>query len=223
MRWIQGSPAHAGIDPLRRGIQTPKPQLLVDTIFIPKRKRPASHKHQSKQTKSAPRPKPAPPTPERRPSTRKKPALTLQERKEQGLCRCGQAAIQGQTRCSTCAEKHRAWNRQNSENRRRANGRKPRPQIDQPFIEQVRKELAAQEAGAASTAPKRVRSKANNQERAQYQQRLRSERKSLGLCVQCAEPSLKGQTRCHDCVLKHRQYELRGRVRAKITSQMQRE
>ena len=154
-----------------------------------------------------------------RASTPRKPALTRQQLKKQGLCRCGKPAIHEQTRCPTCAEKHRAWNRQHSENQRRAKGTTPRPPIDEQHIEQFQKELAAQETGAASTAPKRVRSKANNQERAQYQQRLRSERKSLGLCVQCAEPSLKGQTRCHDCVLKHRQYELRGRVRAKITSQ----
>ena len=50
-----------GGSPACTGIQTAKPQLFVDTIFIPKRKRPASHKHQSKQTKSAPRPKPASP------------------------------------------------------------------------------------------------------------------------------------------------------------------
>ena len=206
-----------GGSPACTGIRTPKPQYFVDTIYIPKGKRVAKPK--TKRTKPAPRQKPASQARKPRPSTPRKPALTRQQLKEQGLCRCGQPAIHEQTRCPTCAEKHRAWNRQHSENQRRAKGTTPRPPIDEQHIEQFTKELAAQETGAASTAPKRVRSKANNQERAQYQQRLRSERKSLGLCVQCAEPSLKGQTRCHDCVLKHRQYELRGRVRAKITSQ----
>ena len=204
--------------PATAGIHTSKPQICVDTIFIPK-PRLRSHKHQSKRTKSAPRQKPAPPTPKQRPSKRKKPALTRQERKEQGLCLCGQPAIHQQTRCPTCAEKHRAWNRQDSENRRRAKGAKPRPRIDAQLIEQVRKELADQEAREASAPPKRVHSKTYNQDRAQYYARRRAERKSLGLCVQCAEPSLEGQTRCPDCVLKHRQYELRGRVKAKLTSQ----
>ena len=175
------------------GIQTSKPQLFIDTIFIPKPKRLASHTSRSKRSKSAARQKPAPPTPKPRPSKPRKPALTRQERKAQGLCRCGQAAIQEQTRCPTCAEKHRAWNRQYSKDRRRANGADPRPQTDEQCTEQFPKELAAQETGAASTAPKRVLSKAYNQERAQYQQRLRSERKSLDLCVQCAEQVLKAR------------------------------
>ena len=203
--------------PAKAGIHTSKPQLFVDTIFIPKRKRLASHKRQSKQTKSAPRQKPAPPTPKHRPSKRKKPALTRQERKEQGLCRCSQAAIQGQTRCAECAAKHREWNRQNSENRRRAKGIKPRPRSDDAeLIEQIHKEIDAQDARGASATPKRVRSEEYRKNQQQLHALVREEHKSLGLCVQCAKPSPTGQTRCPDCTLKHRQYELRSRVKAKL-------
>ena len=64
--------------------------------------------------------------PKTQPSTRKKtPALTQQERKEQGLCRCGQATIQGLTCCPACAEKHRTWRRHNTEQRQRAEGANP--------------------------------------------------------------------------------------------------
>ena len=57
----------------------------------------------------------------------------------------------------------------------------------------------------ASRTTKRVRSNTHNQKAAQHQAQVRAERKSLGLCVGCAKPSLEGQTRCSDCALKHRQ------------------
>ena len=164
------------------------------------------------QKKSAHAPKP-------QPSTRKqKPALTRQERKEQGLCRCSQPAVQEQTRCAECAAKHREWNRQNFENRRRAKGIKPRPRISAELIEQIQKEIADQETRGASQTPKRVRSEASKKKNQQHRAQVRAERKSLGLCVQCAKPSLPGQVRCADCALKHRQTGLRSRVKAKLTA-----
>ena len=201
-------------------INTLKPQLFIDTIFIPKRTRkrmksgPSRKSTRPSQKKSAHAPKP-------QPSTRKqKPALTRQERKEQGLCRCGQAAVQGQTRCAECAVKHREWTRQDSENRRRAKGIKPRPRFDDAeLIEQIQKEIADQETRGASQTPKRVRSEEYKKKNQQHRAQVRAERKSLGLCVQCAKPSLAGQIRCADCVLKHRQYELHSRVKAKLTAE----
>ena len=221
------------VPPHARGINASKPQLFTDNIFIPKRTRLPSRKHESKRTKatlrrksirpnqkkSANAPKPASPNPNPQASTRKaKLRPNRQERKEQGLCCCGQAAIQGQTRCPTCAEKHRTWNRQNSEDRRRAKGAKPRPRISSGSIEQLRKEIAAQDKGASRTT-KRVRSNTHNQKAAQHQAQVRAERKSLGLCVGCAKPSLEGQTRCSDCALKHRQSGRRDRVKAKLTAE----
>ena len=165
------------------------------------------------QKKSAHAPKP-------QPSTRKqKPALTRQERKEQGLCRCSQPAVQEQTRCAECAAKHREWNRQNSENRRRAKGIKPRPRIDDAeLIEQIQKEIADQETRGTSQTTKRVRSEASKKKNQQHRAQVRAERKSFGLCVQCAKPSLEGQARCPDYILKHRQTGLRSRVKAKFTA-----
>ena len=121
------------------GINPTKPQLLIDTILIPKRTRLPSRKQAIKRTKSTRRRNPTQKS-QKKPAHAPKPtpARKRQERKEQGLCRCGQAAIQGQTRCAECAVKHREWTRQDSENRRRAKGIKPRPRFDDAeLIEQI--------------------------------------------------------------------------------------
>ena len=175
----------------------PKPQLFVDTVFIPKRK------PKAKRSKPSPRRQPKPPSAKHRPSKPRKPALTHQERKEQGLCRCKQPAIQGQTRCATCAEKHRAWCRQYSENRRRAQGVKPRQRISPELIEQIQQDIATKEA---NQAPKRVRDEAYNKKQREKQASLRAERKALGLCRDCGKPKPEGQTRCGDCVQRHGLY-----------------
>ena len=96
---------------------------------------------------------------------------------------------------------------------------KPSPRISAELIEQTRKEIAAQDTREASTTPKRVRSQEYNKTRQQYQAQVHGERKSLGLCVQCGKPSDEGQTRCAVCVLKHRQYGSRSRVKAKLTAE----
>ena len=96
---------------------------------------------------------------------------------------------------------------------------KPRPRINAELIEQIRKEIAAQDTRGASTTPKGVDSEHYKKNRQQHQAQVRAERKSLGLRVRCAKPSLEGQTRCADCVLKHRQSGLRGRVKAKLTAE----
>ena len=197
-----------------------KPQFLTDTIFIPKRTRLPSRKQSIKRTKSTRHRNPTQKS-QKKPAHAPKPAPARkrQERKEQGLCRCGQAAIQGQTRCAECAVKHREWTRQDSENRRRAKGIKPRPRFDDAeLIEQIQKEIADQETRGASQTTKRVRSEAYKKKNQQHRAQVRAERKSFGLCVQCAKPSLPGQARCADCALKHRQTGLRSRVKAKLTA-----
>ena len=95
---------------------------------------------------------------------------------------------------------------------------KPSPRISAELIEQTRKEIAAQDTREASTTPKRVRSEEYKKDLQRHQTQVRAERKSLGLCVQCGKPSDEGQTRCADCVLKHRQYGSRSRVKAKLTA-----
>ena len=137
------------------------------------------------------------------------------------MCRCGQASISGQTRCSECAEKHREWHRQNSEKQRQAKGAQPRRWKDDAELLALTQEETAPQAKKeqkAKRTPKRVRSEAYEQKRKQRQTRVRAERKSLGLCVRCARPSLEGQTRCAGCVLKHRQEGRRSRAKAKPTA-----
>ena len=173
---------------------------------------PSRKSTRTSQKKSAHAPKP-------QPSTRKqKPALSRQERKEQGLCRCSQAAIQGQTHCAECAEKHRTWNRRTRKTDEGQKARKPRPRISSEPIQQLRKEIASQDKGT-SRAPNRVRSEAYKKKNQQHQAQVRAEHKSLGLCVQCAKPSLEGQNRCADRALKHRQHGSRSRVKAKIAAE----
>ena len=185
------------VSPARAGVNSTKPQLFLDIVFIPKRK------PKAERSKPSPRRQPKPPSAKRRPSKPRKPALTRQERKEQGLCRCNQPAIQGQTRCANCAEKHREWCRQYSENRRRVKGMKPRPRISPELIEQIQQDIATKEA---SPVPKRVRSEAHKKYQREKQARLRAERHELGLCRDCGKPKPEGQTRCAHCIQKHSQY-----------------
>ena len=183
------------------GIHDPKPQQFVDTIFIPKRKRKPATSH--KRTKSATLQNPAPPTPTVTPPTPKTTALTRQERKEQGLCRCGEAAIHEQTRCPTCTEKHRAY----SEDRRRAKGIKPHPPAKHTeLIETLQKEPVQQGNHGTDQKPKRVRSETHKKAQREKQAKLRAERDSQGLCRNCGKPRPEGQTRCHDCVIRQSGY-----------------
>ncbi len=212
----------AVIDTGFTGVNPAKPQFLTDTIFIPKRNRkrtkstPHSKSTRTSKKKSASAPK------SQRLKRDQNPALSQQERKEQGLCRCGQAAIQGQTRCDKCVEKHREWHRQYAEKRRRARGAQPRPRNDDTeLLEQIRKEIAEREAQRASQPPKRVRGEAYNRQKREKQAQDRAERMSLGLCIQCGKPSPEGQTRCADCTLRHREYGRRERAKAKVLKEIQ--
>ena len=112
-------------DPPGTGLRTLIPQLFTDTIFIPKRTpKHTKPPHAENQLGRARRNPSAHQKPSRQ-RAKKTPALTQQERKEQGLCRCGQATIQGLTCCPACAEKHRTWRRHNTEQRQRAEGANP--------------------------------------------------------------------------------------------------
>ena len=141
-----------------------------------------------------------------------------QRRKELGLCKsCPNKTVNGQTRYQDCAEKHRAWLQPYSEDRRRAQGIKPRQRTDDTAMEEeLRREIVGQENQGAGRQPKRIRSEAYKQKRREKQASLRAERASLGLCRSCGEFSVQGQIRCPDCVLKHRQSEKRARVRTKV-------
>ena len=201
---------------------TPCSVMTEKPIFIPKRtgKRTRSTPH-CESTRTSKKESASPP--KSQPSKRKKnTSLSQQERKEQGLCRCGQAAIHGQTRCDKCAEKHRAWHREYAEKRRRARGAQPRPRNDDTeLLEQVRIEIAAQNTRTESQKPKRVRGEAFNRQMREKQAQERAERKSLGLCVQCGKPNPEDQTRCAECAARHRYYGRRKRARAKVLKESQ--
>ena len=202
-------------------MQKVKTQLFTDHFHCEK---PSSSKRKShpKSNRTQSKKSPKPPAPKKPATKIPKPRLTeeqkierrqrsaaerRQQRKEQGLCtRCGQEAIAGQTKCSKCAEEHRKWNRSYGEERRRKQGTHPRPQFDYTeIVASLQEENTSQVAGATTQGPKRVRSEAYKQQRREHVAKIRNERKSLGLCVQCAEPSLEGETRCGICAEKHRQ------------------
>ena len=151
----------------------------------------------------------------------RKRALTkenAQRRKKLGRCKsCSNNAIKGQTRCQDCAEKHRAWLRAYSENRRRAQGIRPRPRTDDAAMEEeILREIVEQENQGTGRRPKRIRSEAYKQRQREKQASLRAERASLGLCRDCGKFSVQGQIRCPDCVMRHRQSGKRGRVRVRV-------
>ena len=183
------------------------------------------------------------------PKTRKVPALkrtplTPDERKERqriqfkaklerakslGLCRhCGEPAIQDQTRCETCAEKHRVSyknkHRERYDAAKLANGdpsNKPKvPDHLGNNLPQPVKQTTLHQA-------KPLSEKTNSESRREYERlrRQRPERREarrkaaevsrqkaqdLGLCRVCRNPALLGQTRCEICAEKHRQGNRRG-------------
>ena len=202
-------------------MQIVKTQLFTDHFHYEKpssgKRKPNPKSNRTKQKRSA---KPSEP---KRPATKiPKPRLTKEQKlerrrtrakergqqlTEQGLCRtCGQEAIAGQTRCTKCAEEHRKWNHSYGEERRREQGTQPRPKVDYTeIIASLREENASQAGGNTTKGPKRVRSEEYKRQRREQAAKVRNERKSLGLCVQCAKPSLEGETRCGTCAEKHRQ------------------
>ena len=202
-------------------MNTAKTQLFTDHFRYerPSSKKPKSHSRSNRTKRKQSAKPPAPKKPatkisrprlteeqklERR---RKRAAERYQQRTEQGLCRtCGREAIPGQTRCPKCAEEHRTWNRPYEEKRRRTRGMQPRPKFDYTeIIAALREENTFQAARETTQGPKRVHSEVYQRQRREQVAKVRTERKSLGLCLQCAEPSPDGETRCGICAEKHRQ------------------
>ena len=102
----------------------PKRQLFVDTFQLPQ---PGGKKKAPSKIKSTKKPSPpekpaakrTPLTPEARREKQRTQHKEKQERlKSLGLCRhCPKPAIEGQTRCETCAEVHRVSRRKNDARR----------------------------------------------------------------------------------------------------------
>lgn len=114
------------VNPAHAGIHYAKPQLLTDTFQLPKRggkkkQKPAPRANNTKKRTPPkdPVPKKAPLTPEaRRERQRIRHKEKLERARLSGQCRhCGEPAIPSQTRCETCAEKHRVSRRLNDAKR----------------------------------------------------------------------------------------------------------
>ena len=136
--------------PGRMGTSLPKRHIFEEHFQLPVRKK------GSKRTKSTRRRNPTQRS-QKKPAHAPKPT-PARKRKEQGLCRCGQAAIQGQTRCAECAAKHREWTRQDSENPTKGERHKT-PPADRCRINRADPER--------DRRPKDPRSKPDTQESAQ--------------------------------------------------------
>ena len=147
-----------------------------------------------------------------------------QKAKSLGICRnCDQPAIPGQTRCADCAEKHRVSRRANDRRRRAAAKRLPEAKVlstptppnyshcTSIAANQANQERVGTDAEISVLSPRQEyegrrnqrpeRKEAHRKWGAQKRQRARD----LGLCSDCSNPAILGQTRCETCAEKHRQ------------------
>ena len=177
-------------------LHVPSGEDTSEIASVPRK--PASPSQRYPKTRTATKPKKRRLTEEeKRARNRKRAAESRQERKEQGLCRCNQPAIQGQTRCPDCAEKHRVWLRPYSETRRRAQGAKPTQRIsDAELLQLIQAEVDARESQVSDPSIEKARPNTKSLSRAQ--------RTSLGICSDCDYPSEDGHTRCTLCLLRLR-------------------
>ena len=208
-----------------------KPQLLIDSFQLPKRglkkkQKEAARAERSRKPKTPkdPKPKRIPLTPEdrkerRRVSFKKR----LEEAKSLGLCsRCREPAIEGQTRCQECAERHRVRRREDDSKRRavaKLSGEKPpqgpaapaSPEATTPHPDEQAEHRKARPVSETSTTTHdaeaehpRGPSPQRQKTWREHQKKRREEAKELGLCRDCREPAIPDQTRCEPCAEKHR-------------------
>ena len=227
-----------------------KTQLLTDTFQYPKRGTKnknlksatrANHSRKPKASKD-PKPKRIPLTPEakkERQSARFK--ERLEEAKALGLCRHYHdppvKAIEGQTRCHDCAEKHRLQRRE-YDKKRRAAAKPSEKKLPQepvvpassnaitPQLDQQGEHRKAKLVRIASTPTSRreyERLRRQQPERQEFQRKsqkkIREKREASGLCKDCGEPAIPGQTRCEACAEKHRAKDKAARAREKAEKQ----
>ena len=236
---LPGSPAGAGVRRVKRYIAQRSFNIEQKKRTTPARKNQTaesgsnntkSKKLKTPKTRKVPAPKRTPLTPEERKERQRiQFKAKLERAKSLGLCRrCGEPAIQGQTRCETCAEKHRvsSKNKYGETNAvaKLANGdpsNKPKvPDCLGNNLPQPVKQTALPQA-------KPLSERTNSESRREYE-RLRGQRperrefrrkaaqvsrqkaKDLALCKVCRNPAIPGQTRCEICAEKHRQGNRRG-------------
>ena len=229
------------------GMLCAKPQLLTDSFHYPKRvvkdkkQKSATRANPSRKSKTPkdPKPKRTPLTPEarkerQRTSFKKK----LEDAKSLGLCRhCPEPAIEGQTRCEKCAERHRARHREDDSRRRAAAKLSEEKPTQEPVAPPSQEATAPQpgqqaehekakpagEASALTSRQEYGRPGSQRSEREEIrpssEQRQRERRKAAGLCKDCSEPSKPGRSRCEGCSEQRRLREREARARKKAESQ----
>ena len=140
--------------------------------------------------------------------SRKRATERRQRQKENGLCvGCPNKPIEGQTRCTECAEKHRARLRPYAETHRRAQGAKPTQRISEAeLLQLIQAEVDAR--GPQVSDPSIGKAQPDSKSLS------RDQRKSLGICSDCDYPSQDGHTRCTLCLLRLRLNARRRRAKA---------
>ena len=224
----------SAFQPLPPGVDYEKTQLLADTFQFSKRglkkkQKEAARAERSKKPKTPkdPKPKRVPLTPEARKERQQvRFKERLEEAKALGLCRHYHnppvKAIEGQTRCQQCAERHRVRRREDDSKRGAAaklSEEKPTqgpvapasPEATAPQPDQQAEYRNARAVCEVSTPTHRAeaeRPKGTSPQRQktwrESQKKRREEAKELGLCRDCREPAIPDQTRCETCAEKHR-------------------
>ena len=135
---------------------------------------------------------------QKRERNRKRVADHRQRQKDNGLCvGCPNKPIEGQTRCTECAEKHRARIRTYAETHRRAQGAKPTKHISEAeLLELIQKEVDTRESQVSDPSTEEAQPDTKSLSRVQ--------RISLGICSDCDYPSEEGHARCTLCLLRLR-------------------
>ena len=115
----------------------------------------------------------------------------LRKAKEGGSClNCKNPAIPGQTRCKTCADKHRA--------RRTRKSITVRTSDEEAAVKERAKQARRKYDRKRSKTPER-KAYLNTYNKAWIQNR-----KSIGLCRVCSSPAIPNQTRCEPCAENRR-------------------
>ena len=200
-----------------------KTQLLTDTFRYAKRNSKkqklelrADNTKTRKLTPKEPVPKRIPLTPEER-RERQRAAFRaafkekLEKAKSLGLCRhCGEPAIDSQTRCDSCAEKHRISRREHDRKRRSTEPptlqtTPPVPPSEAPEPAKAANQRRPKRATEPSAPPRRQQRPERQEAGRRSAQENRQRAKQLGLCRHCSAEAIPGQTRCETCAEKHRQ------------------
>ena len=205
---------------LRTGMNHAKTPLLTDTFRYAKRNskkqklelRADNTKARKLKTPKEPVPKRIPLTPEER-RERQRAAFKekLEKAKSFGLCRhCGEPAIDSQTRCDSCAEKHRISRREHDRKRRSTEPptlqtTPPVPPSEAPEPAKAANQRRPKRATEPSAPPRRQQRPERQEAGRRSAQENRQRAKQLGLCRHCSAEAIPGQTRCETCAEKHRE------------------